>query len=190
LASHVLTTSGRTAFATLVLAVGFASSLQAPVMAQQQAAPAQAAPAQAAPAQIPASHLAAAREVIMSSGMNRGFDTLIPQYMEQLKATFSTTRPEIANDITQTLNELRPEFEKQREDIINTTARLYAQALSEPDLKEIAAFFKSPAGTRYVSAQPRVLDGLFVEMQAWSRRLSEYMLTRVRAELKKKNIDL
>ena len=57
-------------------------------------------------------------------------------------------------------------------------------------LKEIAGFFKSPAGSRYVAAQPKVLDGLFIEMQAWSRKLSEYMLTRVRAELKKKNIDL
>jgi uncharacterized protein len=171
----------------VIPAFALAFCIAAPARAQQ-AAPAQAtAPA---PAQIPASHLAAARDVIVSSGMNRGFDTLIPQYMEQIKATFGATRPEIANDLAQTLNELRPEFEKQREDIINTTARLYAQALSEPDLKEIAGFFKSPAGSRYVAAQPKVLDGLFIEMQAWSRKLSEYMLTRVRAELKKKNIDL
>lgn len=159
-----------------------------PVLAQQPAAPA--APAQPAALPIPASQLAAARELVISSGMSRGFDALIPQFMEQLKATFAASRPEIAKELADTLTQLRPEFDQKRDEMVDTAARLYAQALSESDLKNIAAFFKSPSGTAYVASQPKVLDGLFGAMQAWSRGLSEFMLTRVRAELKKKNIDL
>ncbi len=170
------------------LCVALAVAGASPVLAQQQTAPA--APAQPAPPPIAASHLAIARELVVSSGMSRGFDALIPQFMEQLKATFAASRPEIAKDLADTLTQLRPEFDQKREEMIDTAARLYAQALSEDDLKAISTFFKSPAGTRYVAAQPRVLDGLFGAMQAWSRSLSEFMLTRVRAELKKKNIDL
>ena len=84
---------------------------------------------------------------------------------------------------------LRPEFEAQREELMNAAGRVFASRLDEADLKEISAFFKTPAGGRYVSAQPKVMEDLFGEMQAWSRRLSEFMMTRVRAELKKKNID-
>ncbi len=92
-------------------------------------------------------------------------------------------------DLGQTLQDLRPEFEAQREELMNAAARVFAARLDEADLKEISTFFKSPAGGRYVSAQPKVMEDLFGEMQAWSRRLSEFMMTRVRAELKKKNID-
>jgi hypothetical protein len=159
-----------------------------PVFAQQQATPAT--PAQPAAPPISPSHLAIARDLVISSGMSRGFDALIPQFMEQLKQTFAASRPEIAKELADTLTQLRPEFDAKRDEIVDTAARLYAQALSENDLKNIAAFFKSPSGSAYVASQPRVLDGLFGAMQAWSRGLSEFMLTRVRAELKKKNIDL
>lgn len=170
------------------LCVALAIAGASPVLAQQQTAPA--APAQPAAPPISPSHLAVARELVVSSGMSRGFDALIPQFMEQLKATFAASRPEIAKDLADTLTQLKPEFDQKREEIIDAAARLYAQALSEEDLKNIAAFFKSQSGTRYVQSQPRVLDGLFGAMQTWSRSLSEFMLTRVRAELKKKNIDL
>ena len=44
--------------------------------------------------------------------------------------------------------------------------------------------------TTEILKQPQVMEDLFGEMQAWSRRLSEFMMTRVRAEMKKKNIDM
>ena len=58
------------------------------------------------------------------------------------------------------------------------------------DLREAAAFFKTPGGQRYVQAQPQVLDDLFGQMQIWTQRLSELMVGRVRAELKKKNVEM
>jgi hypothetical protein len=134
-------------------------------------------------------HLAVAKEVVQLSGIGRSFEGVIPQFSEQMRQSFSTTRPEIMKDLGQTLQDLRPEFEAQREELMNAAARVFAARLNEADLKEISAFFKTPAGGRYVSAQPKVMEDLFGEMQAWSRRLSEFMMTRVRAELKKKNID-
>ncbi|MHB2167927.1 DUF2059 domain-containing protein [Alsobacter sp. R-9] len=158
--------------------------------AQAAPAPAQPAPSATSPAGPTASHLAIARDVVQLSGLSRSFEFIVPQYSEQLKATFATTRPEIMKDLDKTLQDLRPEFEAQRNDILNAAARVFAGRINEADLKEIAAFFKSPAGSRYVSAQPQVMEDLFGEMQAWSRRLSEFMMSRVRAEMKKKNIDM
>ena len=53
------------------------------------------------------------------------------------------------------LAKLKPEFESQREDILNAAARTFAGRMSEPELKEVAAFYKSASGQKYVSVQPR-----------------------------------
>ncbi len=177
----------------LGVALGATQALAQQAAPQRPAAPAPApaAPAPAAPAAPApsAAHVAIAKEVVQLSGLSRSFDFVVPQFSEQLRQSFSVTRPEIMKDLTQALQDLRPEFESQREDILNAAARIFAGRMSEADLKEVAAFFKSPAGQRYVAAQPGFMDDFFGEMQAWSRRLSEFMMVRVRAELKKKNIE-
>jgi hypothetical protein len=131
-----------------------------------------------------------AKEVIAASGLGRNFDFLVPQMMDQLRNAFAQTRPEIVDELTKTMLALKPEFDAQREEVLTSAATVYATYLTEPELKEIAAFFKSPAGARYVSTQPPLLDKLYSEMQAWSRRTSDNMLARVRAEMKKKNIEM
>jgi hypothetical protein len=94
------------------------------------------------------------------------------------------------DELTKTLLALRPEFEAQRDEVLMAASRVYASYLTEAELKEIAAFFKSPAGARYVSTQPPLLDKLYAEMQAWTRKVSDTMLARTRAEMKKKNIEM
>ncbi|MFO1149150.1 MAG: DUF2059 domain-containing protein [Alsobacter sp.] len=182
----------RTSFRRLPILAAFGLSLAAgPALAQQAApaAPAPAAPAAPAPAPT-ASHLAVAKEVINASGLGRNFDFLVPQLMDQLRNAFAQTRPEIMDELTKTLVALKPEFDQQKEVVMNAAATAYASALSEAELKDIAAFFKSPAGVRYVTTQPQVLDKLYAEMQTWSRSMSDLMLARTRQEMKKKNIDM
>lgn len=178
-------------FATTCLALVLSA---APALAQQAvpATPAPAAPPAAAPApvQLTAGHLAAAKDVIQLSGLSRSFEFVVPQFMDQLRQTFATTRPEIMTELTTTLAQLRPEFEAQKNDLLTAASRIFASRMTEAELKEVATFFRSPAGQRYVAAQPQVMDDLFQEMQSWSRRLSDLMMTRTRAEMKKKNIDM
>jgi len=171
----------RTAFA-VAIAAGLV--LAGPGLAQT-AAPA---PAPAAPP-LSASAIAAARDVVTGSGLSRSFETYVPQYMDQLKRSILTTRPEISKELTDVMEALKSEFESQKEEMIAITARIYAQRMSEADLRDAAAFFKTPSGQRYVQAQPLVLDDLFSQMQIWTQRLSELMVGRVRTELKKKNVE-
>lgn len=156
----------------------------------QPAAPAPSATPQPLQGTPTASHLAAAREVVIASGLARSFDFLVPQMMDQLRNAFAQTRPEIMDELTKTMLALRPEFESQREEVLQAASKVYATYLTEAELKDIAAFFKSPAGMRYVNTQPPLLDKLYNELQAWNRKTSDEMLARVRAEMKKKNIDM
>ena len=80
------------------------------------------------------------------------------------------------------------ELQKQR--IIDTAARIYANKLSEAELQDIAAFFRSPAGKRYVETQPQILDEMVQAMQTWTQEVSEYVMVRVRAEMGKRGHQL
>jgi hypothetical protein len=165
----------RSALASLTLGV-----FAVPALAQQPSAP----PAQAQTQYAP-SHLVLAREVAIGSGLTRSFDAIIPQFSEQIKQQ-AVTRPELTKDLDATLVALAPEMELQKQQMIATTARVFASRLSEAELKEVAAFFKSGAGQKYVQTQPLVLDELVREMQTWTQNVAEYLMVRVRAEMAKR----
>ena len=134
----------------------------------------------------PASQLAAARDLVVSSGMSRSFVPMVPQLMEQIVPMLTRTRPELSKDLTAVLEQLRPEFIKDGEEMNDIAAHVYARRMSEAELKEAAAFFNSPVGKKYVEVQPGMLDDLVVAMQSWTQKLSTTMMTRVREEMVKK----
>ncbi|MGU3360398.1 DUF2059 domain-containing protein [Methylobacterium sp. M6A4_1b] len=152
-----------------------------------------AAPAPSTPAaQIPAysaTHLALAREVMLNSGIARSFDSIIPAFSDRIRQG-SVTRPELTKDLDGVLASLEPEMEMQKQSMIDVAARIYASRLSEAELNEIATFFRSPAGKRYVETQPQVLDEMVQAMQTWTQDVSEYIMVRVRAEMAKKGHQL
>ncbi|GJE46652.1 DUF2059 domain-containing protein [Methylobacterium soli] len=150
----------------------------------QKPAPKAAAAAPVAPAITP-SHLALAREVMLNSGIARSFDSIIPAFGEQIRQQ-ALTRPEMTKDLNEVLVALEPEMELQKQRMIDTAARIYAVKMSEAELQEIATFFRSPAGKRYVETQPQVLDEMVQAMQTWTQDVSEYVMVRVRAEMGKR----
>ena len=184
------------------LALVLAGGLSMPAAAQQAPKPA---PAPAKPAAKPATpapstpaaqtptitpnHLALAREVMLSSGIARSFDSIIPAFGEQIRQA-AVTRPELAKDLDEVLAGLSPEMELQKQSMIDTAARIYANRLTEAELNEVATFFRSPAGKRYVETQPQVLDEMVQAMQTWTQDVSEYVMVRVRAEMSKRGHQL
>lgn len=142
-------------------------------------------PAVAQPAPPSPSHIAVAKTVVASSGLTRSFDSLLPSFAEQVRQG-AVTRPEITKDLNEVLTSLQPEMELQKQEMINAAARLFANRLTEAELKDIAAFFQSASGKRYVETQPLVLDDIVQEMENWTQRVSEYVMVRVRAEMGKR----
>ncbi|MBL8587179.1 MAG: DUF2059 domain-containing protein [Methylobacteriaceae bacterium] len=155
------------------------------------AAAALAAFATAAPAQEPApAHVAAAREMMLASGVARSFEAIIPQMMVRLEQSLTQTRPEIAKDLGAVLESLDAEFSKNQEEILATAARIAARKMTEAEIRDTLAFFNSASGKKYVASQPQMLDELVVAIQGWTEKLSQTMLGRVREEMKKKGHEL
>ena len=173
-----------TRFVPRIAAAALAVALLGGTAGAQQPQPGAPAPQPGAPAASP-SHLAAAREVAILSGMTRSFDTITPQFYDQIKQNL-VTRPELSKDLEVVLEALKPEMELQKQQMIATAARIFASRMSEAELKDVVAFFKSPSGTKYVQAQPLVLDDLVVEMERWTQGVADYLIVRVRTEMGKR----
>jgi hypothetical protein len=175
-----------------MIIVGAALIAAAGALAQQPApAPvAPAAPPASAPPAFTESHLAAAREVVLGSGLSRGFDGMAGQIADQLRATISRQRPELIRDMEESLKPIIVELSKQTDPIMAVASRLFAARMTEPELKEVGAFFKTAAGQKYVNVQGPMLNELFTEMQVFSQTMGNIMMDRLREEMRKKGHQL
>jgi hypothetical protein len=164
----------------------------APALAQaKKLTPAANTPAATTPAAptYSANHLALAREVMLNSGISRSFDAIIPSFADQIRKQ-AITRPELQKDLDQVLVSLQPELELQKQRMIDIAARTYAAKFSEGELTDIANFFRSAAGKRYVQMQPALLDEMVGAMQNWTEEVSEYIMVRTRAEMGKRGFEM
>lgn len=141
-------------------------------------------------AQEPApSHLAAARELITVTSALTTLDDLMPAFFSQVRSQI-VTRPDLSKDLDQVLKSLEPEMEMQRQLIVTSIATSYTKYLSEAELREITAFFKSPIGTKYMKVQGGLENDVVNQVSGWADRMSEYVITRARAEMAKRGHQL
>jgi hypothetical protein len=176
--------------AALILATAASAGEQRPGAAPAAAvAPPIASSPPIASAATPA-QLALARSVLVDSGIASSFRLIIPQYLEQIALSVTRARPEMVPDLNLVLAAVRPEFDKKVDEMIDSAAQLYTQRFSPKELEDVAAFFKSASGRKYVGMQPVLMSDMFVAMQAWSQKISVDMMSRVREEMRKKGHEL
>lgn len=131
-----------------------------------------------------------AREVIEASGASRSLDNIVPIFMDEAKQTFTRTRPEISAKLDEALKAIEPEFAKRREDLMNDIASVYASRFTLQELTEIKAFYKTSTGVKLVQNLPEVLRQSYGQTEAWSRKMSQDIVTRLRQEMRKRGEEI
>jgi uncharacterized protein len=137
-----------------------------------------------------AAAIAAARELVELKGGSAMFDPVVVNMIEQTKGALLQTNPQLSKDLTDVATTLRNEFGPRRNELLTEAARLYAARFTEPELKEVVAFYKSPVGKKMIAQEPTVLDEAFNYVQQWAPRVGEEVMNRFRAEMKKKGHNL
>jgi uncharacterized protein len=137
-----------------------------------------------------ASAVATARELVETKGGTAMFDPVIISVVEQTKAALLQTNPQLAKDLNDVAAQLRTEFAPKRDELMSYAAKLYADRFSEQELKDMLAFYKSPLGKKMTTVEPQVLDATFEYIQQWGGKVSEDVMNRFRAEMKKKGHNL
>jgi len=141
----------------------------------------------AARAQAPSpAALAAAKELVSLKGGGAMFDPLIPGVIESAKNQFLPTNPNLAGPLTEVANQLHKEYAPRRAEIIDMVAKIYAQHFTEAELKDIVAFYKTPAGKKMLAQEPIAIKQSLDAAQEWANEFSDTVLQRFRTEMQKK----
>ena len=145
----------------------------------------------AAQAQQPSpSALASARELMELKGVRSLVEPVVVGVIEQTKGTILQTNPGLTKDLDEVSAQLRNEYQPRVAEMTNEIVQLYAQRFSEQELKEAIAFYKSAAGRKMLAEEPRILDATYARLQQWAIRFQDEVMTRVRAEMKKRGHNL
>lgn len=130
-------------------------------------------------------HLESAKELIRATGSLTSLDEIVPALVAEVKKQ-GLTRPEMAKDLDEVLKQIAPEMELQRQQAYTIAARIYAKWLTEPEIKELVVFFKSPIGAKFAKIQPDLSEDVVEGIQRWSQQVSEYVMVRTRVEMGKR----
>ncbi len=113
----------------------------------------------AAHAQQPsAASLAVAKQLITTTGATTVFNPLIAGVVEQAKNLFLQQDPGLAKDLNEVAAKLRTDLQPRFAQLNDEVAKLYATNFTEQELKDILAFYQSPAGKKMLTVQPKVID--------------------------------
>lgn len=141
----------------------------------------------AAYAQQPsAAAMATAKEIVTVTGATALFNPLVAGVVEQAKLLFLQQNPGLAKDLNEIATKMRSDLAPRFSELVNEVARNYAVNFTESELKDVLAFYKSPAGKKLISEQPKVVDASLKFAQTWANTLSDQVIAKMREELKKK----
>jgi len=134
--------------------------------------------------------VAVAKELIVLKGSTQLWDAVVPGVIEQVKAVFMQTNPALGKELNDVAAQLRTEYAPRASQLVDQVAQLYARTFTEQELRDALAFYKSPLGRKIVNEEPKVLDDGFRRIQQWANKFSEEVMSKMRAEMKKKGYDL
>ncbi len=101
--------------------------------------------------------IAAADQLLIDMGVKESIAKTVPSMMAELETNVTTTHPEIRDSLRQTLTAIKPEFDKSAQLTYEKVEALLALALNEKEIVEVAAFFTSPTGKKYLAIAADVL---------------------------------
>lgn len=149
------------------------------------------APMKIAQAQQPSpAAITTAGEILDIKGSMSIFDPLVPGVVEQSKTTLLQMNPNMFKDLNEVAANLRKEYAPRLASLKSEIVKLYAERFSEQELKDTLAFYKSPLGKKILTEEVGFVDRTMSTAQDWAVKLNEEVLSRFRAEMKKKGHNL
>jgi hypothetical protein len=130
--------------------------------------------------------MATAKEIVSVTGATALFNPLIAGVVEQAKLLFLQQNPTMGKELNEVAAKMRSDLAPRFDELVNDVARNYATHFTEQELKDVLAFYRTPAGNKLISEQPKVFDASMRFAQAWANSLTDEVIAKMRDELKKR----
>ncbi|MEL6504436.1 MAG: DUF2059 domain-containing protein [Pseudomonadota bacterium] len=129
------------------------------------------------------SHLSAARKAISATRATATFDNILFNASAGLKNQLTAKSPDKVDEISNVVDEEALALAPRRGDLEGEAARLFANTFSEAELNEIATFFASETGSKYLGATPVLARELGKSARVWANGISRDLAANVAKRL-------
>lgn len=134
--------------------------------------------------------LVAARELIVATGASKQFETVVPMMVKQLEPILLQVAPGKEAEIKEVMNLMIERFSQRKSEMMEIIANVYASKLTEPEMKDLAAFFSKGAGAAFIAKQPEILTDSMAAGQQWGQKIGLEIEQEIRQELTKRGIKI
>jgi hypothetical protein len=148
------------------------------------------APSAAAGAQPSPASLLLAKQIVEIKGVQNVFAPLVRGVVLKTKQMFMQTNFMWQKDLDQVAAIEEKKYAPRASELVDATARMYAQHFTEQELRQLLAFYQSPIGKKALAEEPKVLDEAMLYAGNWGDNLSQDVMASMRQEMKKRGHDM
>ena len=130
-----------------------------------------------------AAGIATAKQILTVTGATAVFSPLIAGVVEQARLLYLQQNPAFSKDLSEIAAQMRKDLQPRFSELTDEMAKLYADAFTDKEMKEILVFYQSPTGKKMLDVQPKLVDSSMNFAQDWANKLSEQVTAKMREEL-------
>jgi len=131
-----------------------------------------------------------AKQIVEIKGIKNVFEPLVRGVVEKAKDVFMQTNFMWAKDLNEVAAIEQKKYAPRVDELLDATARIYANHFTEQELKDLLAFYKSPLGQKTLVEEPKVLEEAMINAGDWGDSLSQEVIGSMREEMKKRGHDM
>ena len=134
--------------------------------------------------------IAIAKQILQAKHADSIFEPLIRGVVIKTRDFFMQTNLMWGKDLNEVADELIKQYSARTSELLNDAARIYASHFTEPVLKQLLTFYQSPLGQKTINEEPKAVDESMAMASSWADKLSEEVVDKMRAEMKKRGHDI
>jgi hypothetical protein len=138
--------------------------------------------------EISQSHIAAAKKTIAATDGTVDLNKIIPRAANRLASQLISNRPDIEKSITQFIQDSSLELAPRRGDLEKEVIKIYARVFTEKELLEIAAFFSTDSGKKFLKDIPVAARETERAARIWQTGIARDMTRKVREKINAANL--
>src|SRR5271170_4097247 len=131
-----------------------------------------------------------AKQIVEVKGVKTMFDPVVRGVVEKAKSVFMQTNFMWSKDINEVATIMHRDYDSRVSELVDATARIYAEHFSEAELRQILTFYQSPLGQKMIVEEPKAVDESMVGAAKWADNLSEDVMAKMRSEMKKRGHEM
>jgi uncharacterized protein len=131
-----------------------------------------------------------AKQILETKHADNIFDPLIRGVVIKTRDFFMQTNFMWGKDLNEVADNLIKQYSARSGELLNDAARIYASHFTEAELKQLLAFYQSPLGQKVITEEPKTADESMAMAGSWADKLSEEVISKMRAEMKKRGHDM